>query len=440
MLGYMADIARGPGEGRLHEIRSMIDGGIPVEIGVYGGTHAILVVGYDDRKGAVIVHNSQWVPDRNVFSEMPYDEFLTEWSTAAYTRFMIVPPSKKGDIPSWKIKPLVSTYPNDYPGLFLGTGIPWAGETPSLYRNSPDRYPAERDEAVSFGLSLDRFGTYQRLWLLTHHRYNDDRWRFEAGFLNQGFPSGKLPARFSLFWEEDLYGGSLWFRPFQSLTFGFEGHRVESESVTVFGRRWEKGTDIYLKAKYVYGSLDGWLRNSGWMIGTEISGAAEFLGSDYRYMRGDLELVKAFPLPFSSGLEVRDRMFWTEGEAPLQAEYLPGVNVGFRNAGNAVTAGDRGVVLGAELRKRVLASTPVHPSVPVVGKIFYGASYAWPEEVSLGDVAFADFWKSWGIGLEYAFVHLEVAFPGEGRMSGRSEVYLNLIGIDQVMLESRGGW
>jgi hypothetical protein len=132
-------------------------------------------------------------------------------------------------------------------------------------------------------------------------------------------------------------------------------------------------------------------------------------------------------------------MIWTEGETPFQVKCLPGVNIGFRNAGNTVTAGDRGVVLGAELRKRLLRATPVHPSVPLVGKIFYDVSYAWPGDVGLREIAFEDFWKSWGVGLEYAFIHLDIAFPVKGRMSHLSEVYLNLIGIDQVMLDTCGG-
>jgi hypothetical protein len=217
-----------------------------------------------------------------------------------------------------------------------------------------------------------------------------------------------------------------------------EAHRVLSDQVQVFGRPWEEGTDICLRAGYHYGDLEGWLRSSGWRAAGEISGSAEFIGSDYSYARADLELIKAFTMPWSGGLVLRGRVFWTDGDAPLQAGYLPGVNLGFRNAGNTISPGDRGVLMGAEIRQSLLGSLPIHPSIPLVGRVFYDVSYAWADEVNIGDISFADYWRSWGLGIEYAVFHLDVAFPVEGRIRDRSRVYLNMIGIDQVMLGARG--
>jgi tetratricopeptide (TPR) repeat protein len=432
LLGYLLDVIKGFDPDRLDELHSLIDGGIPVEIGVQGGEHAILVVGYDDRKGAVLVHNSQWVPYRNAFEEIPFGEFLAEWSTAVYTRFMIVPSSKKHDVPSWKVNPLLSQYPNDYTGLLLGTAVPRCGREPSLYNNAPDRYGAERDEAVSFGLSLDRFGHYQRLWVLTDHRFNDDVWRYEIGFSNQGFPLGSAPGVFRAFWEESLYGGSAMFEPFKSLYFGIEGHRVEGDGVRVYGLPWQEGTDICLRAAYTYGVFQGWLQDRGWQVGIELSGSARFLGSDYKYARGDLEVIKAFPLPLTSSIRLRQRVIWTEGGTPLQAKVLPGINIGFRNAGNRLEVGDRAALAGAELRKQILRSTPMHPAVPLIGKVFYDMAYAWRDETALDSVVLSDFWRSWGVGLEFGFFNLDVAFGAGGGATRRAEIYFNLIGINQV--------
>jgi tetratricopeptide (TPR) repeat protein len=435
LVGYLVDAARGHNQDRLNHLRKMIDAGVPVEIAVHGGTHAIVAVGYDDRKGAIIVHNSQWRPARNIFEEIPNEEFIRHWASSAYSRFLILPPDKRRDVPSWSVSPLLSQYPNDYTGLLLGTGIPRSGDEPSMCSNSPDRYAAQRDEAVSLGLSLDRFGAYQRLWFLTHYRYNDDRWRYEVGFSNRSFPSPAFPAFLTAFWEPDVCGGSIMFRPFQSLHFGVAGERIEGDDLEIFGLPWERGSDVHLTARYHYGQLEGWLYTAGWIGTVEISGSAKSLGSDYSYARGDLGFVKAFGLPLSSSILLRLRTVWTEGTTPLQGRFLPGVNVGFRSAGNDVEPGDHGVVFSGEVRKQVLGSTPMHPSIPLIVRAFYDASYAWPQDRDLGSIRISQFWKSWGLGVEYAFLSLDVAFPADSRIR-HAKVYFNVIGISQLMLGS----
>ena len=267
--------------------------------------------------------------------------------------------------------------------------------------------------------------------MITDHRFNDDVWRYEVGFSNQGFPLRSAPGTFRAFWEEDLYGGSAMFHPFKSLYFGIEGHRVEGDGVRVFGRPWQEGTDICLRAAYTYGVFEGWFRDRGWRVGIELSGSARFLGSDYKYARGDLEMIKAFPLPLTSSIRLRQRMVWTDGETPLQVKVLPGVNLGFRNAGNRLEAGDRAAIGGVEVRKQVLRSTPLHPTVPLIGRVFYDLAYAWPQERALGSVALSEFWTSWGVGLEFGFFNLDIAFGTEDA-TAQTEVYFNLTNLDQI--------
>jgi tetratricopeptide (TPR) repeat protein len=435
LAGYLLDSFKGYDKGRLNDLRRLIDAGIPIEISVQGGTHAIVVVGYDDRKGSVIVHNSQWVPSSNVFQEIPVDEFIRDWSTSLYSYFTILPPSKKKEVPSWNIRPLLSQYPNDYTGNLLGTSIPRRTGEPSLYRNSPDRYAAPGNASVSFGFSIDRFGEYQRLWLLSDYRRAEEKWRYEVGFSNKSLPTPKAPAFVRAFWEDDLYGGSFTIRPFQSLDFGIEGYCIQSDDVEVVGLPWERGTDIYLACNYEYGTLKGWLRNRGWMTRVGLSGSTELLGSDYSYGRLDFEIIKAFPLPFASSILLRDRTIWTEGETPLQARVIPGVNMGFRNARTPLPRDNRANVFGVELRTAVLTSTPLHPDVPVITKVFYDAAFAWPEERAVSDISISEFKKSWGVGLEYAIFNLDVAFPADGGDPEKTEMYFNLIGISQLMLD-----
>jgi tetratricopeptide (TPR) repeat protein len=438
--GYLASLLEEVNEDKLREAKRLLDAGIPLQtfIQYEQAGHAIVLVGYDDRKGAVVIHNPQARPGRNIFEEIPYREFSEMWRTAGYMYSVMVPAEKKHEVPLWGVGPVLSLYPVDVPEMAFGTSLSQRSVVRDLHGS--DLYATQHHfESVTAGVSLDYFGDHQRLWSAVDYRWRDEAWRYEMGFHNWSLPSARLPLSLSGYSEEGLWGWSVISRPFSSITLGMEADYVDGPDVEVMGLAWDEGTDVRVLADYWYGEVAGMLKPRGWAAGLTLSGAREFLGGDYDYGKTRVWASRYFGLPLNSTLKLAPVLGWIRGAAPVQSRFSPvrsarsnaaygeGFrNTGFRNVADDLVRGERMLAASVELSRPILRSTPLHSVIPLTGYLFYDIAYTWPATLKAGEIRFDDFRRSWGCGIHMEFIGLEVAFPADQRDYARTKFYLSL--------------